>query len=69
MKVIQVIIKPNAPRTEITEENGIFKIALKAKPEDGKANQELIKLLSKHFKEEIKIISGKSSSKKLVRIG
>ena len=52
-------------------ENNEIKISLKSKPELGKANRELIKLLSEHFKistNKIKILSGFSSRKKIVDI-
>ncbi|HLN34800.1 MAG TPA: DUF167 domain-containing protein [Nitrososphaeraceae archaeon] len=52
-------------------ENNEIKISLKSKPELGKANRELIKSLSEHFKistNKIKILSGFSSRKKVVEI-
>jgi uncharacterized protein len=52
------------------EENEI-KISIKSKPELGKANRELIKLLSNHFQvpsNKIKIIQGIKSRKKIVHI-
>lgn len=52
-------------------ENHEIKISLNSKPELGKANRELIKLLSEHFNihtDKIKIISGISSRKKVVEI-
>jgi len=52
-------------------ENNEIKISLKSKPQLGKANRELIKSLSEHFKistNKIKILSGFSSRKKVVEI-
>jgi len=46
-------------------------VSLKSVPEDNKANIELLKLLKKYFKvevDDIKIIKGKTSKNKLVRI-
>ena len=46
-------------------------ISLKSKPESGKANRELIQKLAKHFvisNDKIHIITGLSSTKKLVEI-
>ena len=64
-----VIVKPNSPKNEvINQDNNILKIALKAQPEQGKANIELVKFFKKHFKKDIKIISGLTSKKKLVKI-
>lgn len=51
--------------------DGTWKIALKAQPEKGKANIELISYLAKEFKlqkEQIQIISGKTARVKLLKI-
>lgn len=62
-----ITVKPNQPKTQILEQTrDQLKIALKAPPEDGKANEELLKFLKKTFKKEFKIISGKTSKKKIV---
>ena len=48
-----------------------IKITIRSKPELGKANHELIKLLSNHFQvsyDKIKIIQGIKSRKKIVQI-
>ncbi len=48
-----------------------IKVSIKSKPELGKANRELIKLLSKYFQvstDKIKIIQGAKSRKKVVYI-
>lgn len=49
----------------------MFKVRVRVKPVDGKANLEVIKLLANHFgvKEScVKIIRGASSKKKVVEI-
>lgn len=56
----------------MTDDTGeqTIKIRIKAVPEKGKANEELIKFLSKELnipKDQITIISGKSTQLKLVR--
>lgn len=65
-------VKPNSPQQKITEEaDGSLTINLKSSPVDGKANEELIKLLAKKFavpKSSITIKSGLSSRHKLVVI-
>jgi hypothetical protein len=51
--------------------DGSFKLALRAVPEDGAANQALIKFLASEFSvlpEQIKIVSGATSRRKLVRL-
>lgn len=47
-------------------------VGVKAQPEKGKANDEVIKKLSKHFgvpKSAVRIISGTTSRKKMVDVG
>ena len=51
--------------------NDKITIGIKAKPEKGEANKEIIKKLSKYFcvaKSNVKIISGQKSRKKLVEV-
>lgn len=48
-----------------------IRIGIKAKPEKGKANLEIIKKLSKHFhipKSKVRIVSGLKSRKKVVEV-
>ncbi len=65
-------IIPKSSQTEIIEQKDNFlKIKLKAIPEKGKANAELIKFLAKHFKtakSNIKIIKGETGKNKIVAI-
>lgn len=69
MKIINVVVKPNSPRTEIISESETeIKLAVAAPPEGGKANLELIKFLSKKFHKGVEIIRGKTSKRKVVRV-
>ncbi len=65
-------VKSNSPQQKIIEEaDGSLTINLKSPPVDGKANEELIKLLAKKFavpKSKITIKLGLSSRHKLVVI-
>ncbi|MCG2700504.1 DUF167 domain-containing protein, partial [Candidatus Parcubacteria bacterium] len=45
-----------------------YLVKLKSSPVDGKANLELIKILSKYFKKEARIKSGFTSRKKIVEM-
>jgi len=50
---------------------GDFLVKVKSKPDKGKANAEVIKVLGKHFKipqSQIKILSGVTSSRKIISI-
>ena len=52
-------------------DDGALKIDLAAVPEDGKANEELVRFLAKEFevgRSDITIVSGFSSRTKIVRI-
>jgi uncharacterized protein (TIGR00251 family) len=66
---IHVKVKPNSQKQEIKKiSNKEYEISLKKPPEDNKANIELLKLLKKTFKKNIKLISGHTSRKKIVEI-
>ncbi|GBF36223.1 MAG TPA: YggU family protein [Methanothermococcus okinawensis] len=70
-KFINVKVIPKAKRQKVVEEGDMLKIYLKSPPEDGKANKELIEVLSKHFKvskRNIEIIRGKFSRNKIIKI-
>ena len=71
-RVIQVKVKPNS-RVSLLEQqpDGTWLAQIKSPPVDGKANDELIALVAKHFashKSAVSIKSGASSRTKLVRI-
>ena len=68
---IKIRVIPNAKKVEIKKENDYLKIKLKSKPENGKANKELIEILSEYFnisKVKIRILSGLKSRNKVVEI-
>jgi len=72
---LRIKVIPKSPKNEVVEimgdEEQTIKIRIKAVPEKGKANAELIKFLSKELtvpKENISIISGKIDHLKLLRI-
>ena len=78
---IKIKVKPNSGRQEIVEKekekNDLDKnkekykeyvVYLKSIPENNKANLELIKLLKRYFKKEVKIVSGFNSRNKMVDI-
>jgi uncharacterized protein (TIGR00251 family) len=69
MRVIKVKVKPNAPKTKVISQNeNELILAVAAPPENNKANIELIKFLSRHFKSKVKIIRGLTSKTKLIKI-
>ena len=68
----KVKVKPNSKQQKIEEQSdGTLTVYLKSPPVDGKANEELIKLLAEKFdvpKSYIRIKSGLSSRQKLIEI-
>ena len=71
-RVIQVKVKPNS-RASVLEQkdDGTWLAQLKSPPVDGKANEELLTLVSKHFecrKSDVSIKAGAAARVKLVRI-
>lgn len=74
--LLHIKVTPNSSHQKISgkfidEKNQEWlKVNLRAVPEDGKANEELIKFLSKTFKiskSEIEILRGETSRMKVVR--
>lgn len=72
MVVLHVKVKPNSKQQSMVKnEEGTYIIHLKSPPIDGKANQELIKILAKQFnipKSQVTIKSGLSSKNKLIEL-
>jgi hypothetical protein len=76
-KYLRIKVLPKSAKNEVTEimndDSGeqTIKIRIKAVPEKGRANAELIKFLSDELsipKDKIFIISGKTSHLKLIRL-
>ena len=67
---VKVCVKPNSPISEVVGyEDDCLVVRVSAPPRDGKANNELIKLLRKYFKaKSVRIISGHTSKVKIVEI-
>lgn len=63
-----VIVKPNSSRTEYIgiDNEGRYKINIKEKAEDNKANLALVKFFKKEFKINVKVKSGLTCGKKLI---
>ncbi len=70
--IIKVKIIPNSPKNEIIGYIGqSIKIKIKAVPEKGKANKELINFLSKTLnipKQNIEILHGHTSAQKTIKL-
>jgi uncharacterized protein len=72
VRTLQVKVKPNARASMLEEQpDGTWLAQLKAQPIDGKANEELIRVIAAHFglrKAQVTIRSGASGRMKLVQI-
>ena len=65
----KIIVKPNMPSNKIigyNKEKQAYRVDIKAKPEQNKANIEIIKFFSKLLKKKVRIISGLKSKEKLL---
>ncbi|HSC89696.1 MAG TPA: DUF167 domain-containing protein [Polyangiaceae bacterium] len=71
-RVISLKVKPNARRSRLEEQpDGSYRAELAAPPVDGKANEELIRLVAEHFgvpRRLVTIQSGAGARLKLVAI-
>jgi uncharacterized protein (TIGR00251 family) len=66
---IPVRVIPNASRSRVAgEQDGFLKVYIKAVPEKGKANKELMDVLARHFGRKVEIVRGQTSRKKIVRL-
>ena len=67
----KIVVRTNMSKTEITgfdSEKEVYRMNVHALPEKGKANLEIVKLFKKEYGRDVKIVSGKTSKRKLVRI-
>jgi uncharacterized protein (TIGR00251 family) len=71
-QMIQVKVKPNSRASVLEQQDdGTWLAQIKSPPVDGKANEELLALVARHFgcrKSDVSIKSGGSGRVKLVRI-
>ena len=61
---LKIIVKPNSNKNEIIEylpEKQALKVAIKAPPEDNKANIEIIKFFNRLTKKQTRIVAGLTS--------
>lgn len=67
---LKIIVKPNSNKNEILEyipEKQALKVAIKAPPENNKANIEIIKFFSRLTKKKARIAGGLTSKEKLLK--
>ena len=61
---MKIKVIPNAKRTELKGD----RLYIKAIPEKGKANREIIKFFKKEFNQRVEIIKGEKSREKILKI-
>ncbi|MBI4876884.1 MAG: DUF167 domain-containing protein [Acidobacteria bacterium] len=71
---LRVKVVPKSQRNEMVGPmaDGTLKVKIAATPEKGRANAELCAFLARHYgvpKSAVTIVSGETSTRKLVRIG
>jgi len=71
---LRVKVIPRSPKNEIVGEmeDGTLKVRIAAAPEKGEANDELCALLAERYgvpRDQVRILSGHATPRKLVRIG
>ncbi len=69
--VIKVRVKPSSRRSGVEKRGEVYVIHVKSPPVEGRANKELIEVLSDYFgvpKSSIRIVRGLSGRNKVVEI-
>ena len=71
---LRVKVVPRSAKSEVAGElsDGVLKVKIAVPPEKGKANEELCRVLAKHYgvpRTSVSILSGHTASLKLVKIG
>ena len=66
---LKIKLHPNSSQEKIKMlKDNEYEVWIKGKPLDNKANLELVKILKKHFKKDVKIKSGFTSRNKIVEM-
>ena len=70
-KRFKIIVKPNAKGNKMEvfdKDKNAYRVSIKARPENNKANIEVIKFLSKTLKRRVAIVSGLKSREKTIKV-
>lgn len=68
---LNVLVKPNSGKNKVVgydDSRDAVKINIKAEPEKGKANAELVKFLRKLTKKEVRVVSGHTIRQKVIKL-
>jgi uncharacterized protein (TIGR00251 family) len=66
--VLEVFVKPNSQRFDITVDDGEIVVFCTEHPVKGKVNKELVKAFSKLFHAKVELVSGLTSKQKRLLI-
>ena len=68
MERTKIIVRTNANENSIKFDKDFdaYRVSVKSSPEKGKANSELEKFLTKHFKRKVKINAGFKAKRKII---
>lgn len=66
-KILEIKVKTNSSESKIIEKDGRIVVFVKSKPENNKANIEVIGLFAKKYR-NVKILKGLKSGKKMISV-
>lgn len=72
MQTLKILVRTKAGKSGFLGFDSVknaYRVSVKASPEHGEANLEVVKVLHREFKQPIRIISGFKSKEKTVQIG
>lgn len=67
----KILVRTNAKENKLEcfdKEKGVYRLDIKARPENNKANVEIIKFFSKMLKKEVMIASGYKSRENTIKV-
>ena len=70
-KTFNIRVTPHAKQNKVVEADGVLRVYTTVAPENGRANDAVIKALAKHFgvaKSQIKIVRGVTARDKVIEI-
>ncbi|MBU0570811.1 MAG: DUF167 domain-containing protein [Candidatus Omnitrophica bacterium] len=68
---VQIKVIPKSSRSELVSKDGEFRAYVRAAPDKGKANRELVELVAKEYgvpKSHVSIVSGETRRNKTVEV-
>ena len=68
MKTIEIKVIPNSNEEAVIEAEQLVVVRVKEPPTRGKANKAVVKVLSRYFNANVRIVSGTKSRRKIVAI-